>query len=336
MLTAYRRHRADCKHRSRRYKACSCPIWAQGVLHGAPLRRSLDLTSWEAAAKKIRDLEIHGDVRVYSVAEAVKRFLADREAMKLSRAMMSKYKNVAAELTEELGELPVRSVLADDVRKLRESWKLAPVTSQKRLEMVRKFFSFCLDSDWIGKNPTKAVKSPVVNYEPIRIAHPKMPDDSPKRLLALILLMRYSGLRISDAVMFKQGTLKDGNLLVRQRKTKQPVWVPLPQKVLDALKECEMTNGYYFYAGTGKPETCVKEWGDRFKKVYIMAGIPDGHSHRLRDTFAVDLLVHNVPLEIVSILLGHASIKTTEKHYAPWIKSRQIALETAVRLTWAA
>jgi site-specific recombinase XerD len=35
----------------------------------------------------------------------------------------------------------------------------------------------------------------------------------------------------------------------------------------------------------------------------------------LRDTFAVDLLEKGVPLEEVSKLLGHESLKTTEKHY---------------------
>ena len=87
MLTAYRRHRADCKHRSRRYKGCSCPIWAQGKLHGVPLRRSLDLTSWEAAAKKIRDLEINGDVEILTVNEAGARFLTDMEANSFSYIM---------------------------------------------------------------------------------------------------------------------------------------------------------------------------------------------------------------------------------------------------------
>ena len=32
---------------------------------------------------------------------------------------------------------------------------------------------------------------------------------------------------------------------------------------------------------------------------------------------AVDLLDAGVPLETVSILLGHKSFKATEKHYAP-------------------
>ena len=51
-------------------------------------------------------------------------------------------------------------------------------------------------------------------------------------------------------------------------------------------------------------------------------------SHRLRDSFAVDLLEKGVPLEEVSKLLGQESIKTTEKHFAKWVKARQDGLGT--------
>ena len=40
-----------------------------------------------------------------------------------------------------------------------------------------------------------------------------------------------------------------------------------------------------------------------------------------RDTFAVECLLAGVPLERVSVLLGHASVKVTERHYAPGSKS---------------
>jgi site-specific recombinase XerD len=53
-----------------------------------------------------------------------------------------------------------------------------------------------------------------------------------------------------------------------------------------------------------------------------------------RDTFAVELLLAGVPLDQVSLLLGHGSIKVTEKHYAPFVKARQQQLETSVRLAW--
>lgn len=71
------------------------------------------------------------------------------------------------------------------------------------------------------------------------------------------------------------------------------------------------------------------------KKVFVLAGIPAGHSHRLRDTFSVDLLSKGVPIQTVSILRGHTSVKTTEKHYSPWVKASQDALEDAVKATWA-
>jgi site-specific recombinase XerD len=54
----------------------------------------------------------------------------------------------------------------------------------------------------------------------------------------------------------------------------------------------------------------------------------------LRDTFAVEMLLAGVPLEQVSKLLGHSSVKTTEKHYAPWVKARQQQLEDSVRKAW--
>jgi integrase len=62
--------------------------------------------------------------------------------------------------------------------------------------------------------------------------------------------------------------------------------------------------------------------------------MPDGHAHRFRDTFAVGLLQAGVPTDRVSVLLGHSSIKVTEKHYSPWVRARQEQLEADVGRTW--
>ena len=64
------------------------------------------------------------------------------------------------------------------------------------------------------------------------------------------------------------------------------------------------------------------------------AGIPDGHGHGLRDIFEVGLLQAGVPMERVSVLLGHSSNKVTEKHYSPWVRARQEQSETDVKRTW--
>ena len=39
-------------------------------------------------------------------------------------------------------------------------------------------------------------------------------------------------------------------------------------------------------------------------------------------------------MERVSVLLGHSSIKVTEKHYSPWVRARQEQLEADVRRNW--
>src|SRR5437016_3818761 len=58
------------------------------------------------------------------------------------------------------------------------------------------------------------------------------------------------------------------------------------------------------------------------------------HSHMFRDTFAVELLLAGVPIDQVSLLLGHSSVKVTEKHYAPFVKARQEQLAQSARKAW--
>ena len=81
-------------------------------------------------------------------------------------------------------------------------------------------------------------------------------------------------------------------------------------------------------------KTWTTEWEERLKKVFVLAGMPDAHSHMLQDTFATRLLIQGVPLETVAALLRN-TVKVVEKHYSPWVQARQTNLEESVRRSWA-
>ena len=161
--------------------------------------------------------------------------------------------------------------------------------------------------------------------------------ENARRIRALVLLLRHTGLRIGDAVTLERSRITRDKLFLYTAKTGTPVYCPLPDFVLTALEGSPRTSQrYFFWTGESKIESATGDWQRALKGVFKEAGIPEGHAHRFRDTFAVDLLQAGVPMERVSVLLGHSSIKVTEKHYSPWVAARQEQLEADVRRTWEA
>jgi integrase/recombinase XerD len=105
----------------------------------------------------------------------------------------------------------------------------------------------------------------------------------------------------------------------------------LPQHTADALHSVERENPkYFFWNATSKRPTVTGIWHERIAQVFAIAKVV-GHPHQFRDTFAVALLEGGASIETVSVLLGHQSIRVTEKHCNPWVKTRQDALDRGVQ-----
>jgi len=107
------------------------------------------------------------------------------------------------------------------------------------------------------------------------------------RLRGLIYLMRYSGLRISDAVRIGPDDIgPDGTLPVLTKKSGTHVFCVLPDFVLAALEKTPLASArHYFWSGNGKhgTEIAAKDWSERLRvDVFEPAGIKGGHSHRFR------------------------------------------------------
>jgi hypothetical protein len=164
MLTVFRRHLTNCKHsnKGRSYRACGCPLAVEGTLEIKMIRRSLDVRSWEAGQKIVREWEVGGlsKAEIPTVEEAMRRFIADLNSRGLSREHVRKAELLRDELIVHFPSVRIDKVTADELSKVKEGWKVRPSTAIKRLERLRSFFKFCVDRDWIAKNPAKALKAP--------------------------------------------------------------------------------------------------------------------------------------------------------------------------------
>jgi len=359
MLTIYRRHLKSCAHRAdgRGYRRCKCTIWVDGTIGQREIRESLRLRDWQKAQDTIREWEAEGEITRESppvtIKQACDSFEADAKARDLREPTLYKYRLLFKRLLEFASDRGLRfmsELNLDRLREFRNSWPDHNLAALKKLERLRAFMRFAHDSGWVKDNCARKIKNPKVTQPPtmplskeeitkILSACFDYPDRANAvRLRALVLLLRYSGLRIRDAVTLSRDRIQKGKLFLYTAKTGTAVWCPLPQAVTDALAAIPLGTDaqYFFWTGESAPKSCVGDWQRSLRRLFNLAGVPDAHPHRFRDTFAVELLLAGVPLERVSILLGHQSVRITEKHYSPWVAARQEQLESDVRRTWDA
>jgi hypothetical protein len=108
--------------------------------------------------------------------------------------------------------------------------------------------------------------------------------------------------------------------------------------ILDGVHTCltsETTRYKYTHLQRQMQEFArQRHWQRSLRNLFALAGIENGHAHRFRDTFAVELLLTGTSIEEVAVLLGHSNIKVTQKHYNPWVLKRQKLLESNVERSW--
>ena len=363
MLTAFRRHVKTCAHRSkgRKYRHCRCPIWVDGFLNGVEMRKTLETRDWEQGQRIVRDWESEGapvqEEKPVAIADACNQFDADAKARGLREPTLKKYRVLFSQLNcfaSGKGLLFLKQWDLTVVRDFRASWRDRSISALKKLERLRAFFRFAHESGWITENPTKKLRKPEVTDPPtmpftqqemieVLSACDKYTDNygnagqiNARRLRALVLLLRYSGMRIGDTVTCAKDRVAADRLFLYTQKTGVPVCTKLPPVVVEALNTTpSVSERYFFWSGQGKVETATGNWRRSLRKLFRLAGVKNGHPHRFRDTFAVEQLLSGTKMENVSILLGHSSIRVTEKHYAPWVRARQEQLEADVERSWA-
>jgi integrase/recombinase XerD len=178
-------------------------------------------------------------------------------------------------------------------------------------------------------------------------------QDGGARLRAIIQLMRWSGLAIRDAATLERHRI-DGNGVLKIRRAKSAqnsnVWVilPLPPEIIEELRAMATPNDkYFFWSGTSKPRGLVGNFNRSFARLWKLVTWPRPlvdvdhnpvrpHSHMLRHTFAYHFLQSKQgDIRDLSRLLGHTSIRTTEKYYLNFVPDESAELNEKVRKSWA-
>jgi integrase/recombinase XerD len=272
---------------------------------------------------------------------------------------------------------------ANLLQEWRSTWKVDSLSRHKRQCQVIGFLWFCERAGWLPRNfasdttmalgKIKVLATQTGYFTPDeyrrildatwlysdRAGRPSIDSDKSldtvggDRIRALTELMRWTGLRIRDAVTLEKRRLAMDaatgiwSVMIWQRKTGDPVWCPIPPDVarmllsVPASQKGYANETYFFWTGAGLPKTVVANWQRSYAKLFKLAGLKEAggetkraHPHMFRDTFAVESILAGMKIEDVSTILGHSSIRVTEKSYMPWVRARQSSLNQSAVNSW--
>lgn len=228
------------------------------------------------------------------------------------------------------------------------------------LMYLKSFCRYMVSLDYIAKDPAANLKPITADTKPVQPLTQEQYRDllaavepfcasqtgivnrMAAEIRAEIQAQRWTGLRISDSLALSRFALAGNRINLTTYKTGHRIeGMVMPDDVAAELAALPVERpgfkpGYFFWKEGRNTVNSLETWwqGNVFGPLNAFLNFVDEdgkpmrfHTHMLRDTFAVELLLEGVPLDEVSKLLTHKSIAITEKHYAPWVKARRERLE---------
>jgi site-specific recombinase XerD len=303
-----------------------------------------------------------------TTAEAAERFFVDKSG--LTDLSLRSYRHIIGDFRRfaaQKGVDRMRDISEELVRAYLEAHPWKPRTVRGKLSVLRHWFDKCAGKKW---GLTSAPVPPHSGLMPSISAHARaalQPEAITAVLAAMdtlpfmwgkrsryprevtllrvrvaILVMLYSGLRISDLTFLERAAVVDGVIDPICIKTGNRLGKPirLPQMVLDALATLTPSRVYFFvrdrdddyrearlalaskgdFIGTiGRKfaRAEIQSIGQHVKRVLVKAGVTEGACHLFRHTFAVNYLEgKDADLEAsiyrLKGMMGHASVRVTE------------------------
>ena len=194
----------------------------------------------------------------------------------------------------------------------------------RKLNAVKTFFRFLIAENQLASDPSASV------------AHPKIEPSFPKflsqmeyralrdvirtdaRIAAIVELILQCGLRISEVANLKLANVKDNEIKVEAYATQPQRSIPLNSDAKDSLDEYlkerpKTSSPYVFVSKNGNP-LAVRNIRAAIDRYMQRSEIPDYSVNDLRTTFIVENLKSGVDLVLLSQVVGHKRLSTTERY----------------------
>lgn len=206
-------------------------------------------------------------------------------------------------------------------------------TASKSLRSLRTFVNISMRYGYIKNNPFKYItikkvdgKRDFLTTEELNKLSQayftnKIEDIKEKEILQYFLFSCYTGLRYSDLKGLSVTSIEGNSLQIKMHKTGYMVGIPLTNKALQLLPKQSQSQTVFRVYCNKVTNRILKELGKKYN-------IPKKLTcHVARHTFATVSITLGIPIEVVSKLLGHTNLKTTQVYakIVDSVKEREMA-----------
>lgn len=204
-----------------------------------------------------------------------------------------------------------------------------PKSVSRKINSTRTFYRFLKVSEYVTDDPSLLVAHPKYQLAPPRILTPteyRALRDAARndaRMSAIIELLLQTGIRIGELTALRLSDIQKGSLRVPSIEKHEERTVPLNKRALEALNKYliirpKATEDHLFITKTGKP-FLIRNIRTSVERYFRLAEIKNAKVNDLRHTFVAHHLKHGASIVLLSKILGHKRLSTTERYleYVP-------------------
>lgn len=204
-----------------------------------------------------------------------------------------------------------------------------PKSISRKINSTRTFYRFLKVNEYITDDPSLLVEHPKYQLAPPRILNPteyRALRDAARadlRMTAIIELLLQTGIRIGELTELRISDIEKDSLKIRPMEKHPERIVPLNKRALEALNKYlevrpKVTEDHVFVTKSGKP-FLIRNIRTSIERYFRLAEIKNAKVNDLRHTFVAHHLKHGVSLVLLSKILGHKRVSTTERYleYVP-------------------